>query len=58
MIRYLNTKINDTRETVDNLDSNNFSSFAEFKKEMAQLKSEYVLCGGHGDLYWSQRKCK
>ena len=58
MIRYLNTKINGTRETLDSLDSNDFATFTEFKKEMAYLKNEYLLAGGHGELYWSQRECK
>lgn len=58
MIRYLNTKINSKRETIDQLDSNDYNSFKEFKKAMHYLFNEYNLAGGHGDLYWSQRACK
>lgn len=58
MIRYLNTKINGNTETVDQLDSNDYESFKEFKQAMKYLISEYRLAGGHGDLYWSQRGCK
>lgn len=58
MIRYLNTKINGNTETVDQLDSNDYESFKEFKQAMKYLIGEYHLAGGHGDLYWSQRGCK
>lgn len=58
MIRYLNTKINGTIETVDQLDSNDYPSYKEFKKAMNYLIGEYNLAGGHGDLYWSQRCTK
>ena len=58
MIRYLNTKLNGTTETIDQLDSNDYESFKEFKQAMKYLIGEYELAGGHGDLYWSQRGCK
>lgn len=58
MIRYLNTKLYGQRETVDQLDSADFSSYKQFKQEMKRLISEYRLVGGFGDLYWSQRECK
>ena len=55
MIRYLNTKLFGKVETIDQLDSNNFDSYSEFRKEQKHLIGEYRLAGGHGDLYWSQR---
>lgn len=58
MIRYLNTKINGQRETVDQLDSDDYKTYQEFKAAQIYLMSEYRLAGGHGDLYWSQRACK
>lgn len=58
MIRYLNTKLNGNTETIDQLDSNDYESFKEFKQAMTYLIGEYRLAGGHGDLYWSQRGCK
>lgn len=58
MIRYLNTKLNGQTETIDQLDSDDFNNYTEFKKEQKRLKVEYQLYGGHGDLYWSQRGCK
>ncbi len=58
MIRYLNTKLNGTAETVDQLDSNDYPTFKEFKQAMNYLMQEYNLAGGHGGLYWSQRGCK
>lgn len=58
MKRYLNTVINSQKETIDELNSEDFDSLKSFKKELRRLKDEYVLAGGHGDLYWYSRKCK
>jgi hypothetical protein len=58
MIRYLNTKINGQRETVDQLDSNDYTTYRDFKQAMNYLINEYIVAGGHGELYWSQRECK
>ena len=58
MIKYLNTKLYNTTETIDQLDSKDFKSNIEFRQERIRLLREYNLTGGHGDLYWSQRKCK
>ena len=55
MVRYLNTKLFGTLETVDQLDSDDFDSYKSFVQEKKRLISEYNLCGGYGDLYWSQR---
>lgn len=58
MIRYLNTVLNGQRETIDQMDSNEFDSYKEFKKAQQDLFSNYCLAGGHGEIYWSQRACK
>ena len=58
MIRYLNTKLYGQTETIDQLDSKDFKSYSEFRKEQQRLRGEYQLCGGHGAPYWSQRGCK
>ena len=58
MVRYLNTKINGTTETVDSLNSNDFKTLREFFQEKRRLIFEYNLAGGHGNLYWSQRSVK
>ncbi len=58
MVRYLNTKLYGTTENLDQLDSNDFKSYKEFKQEMTRLKGEYNLTGGHGSPYWSQRNIK
>lgn len=57
MKRYLNTKLFGQRETVDQLDSNDFESMKAFNDEKKRLIAEYQLAGGFGDLYWSQREC-
>ncbi len=58
MKRYLNTKLNGTTETIDQLDSADFASSKEFKAERVRLLNEYSRVGGFGNMYWSQRKCK
>lgn len=58
MKRYLNTKLHGKVETIDQLDSNDFGSYSEFRKEQKRLINEYRLAGGHGDPYWSQRTTK
>ena len=58
MIRFLNTVICGQRQTIDQLDSNDYPDYKSFKSEQKRLKSEYSLAGGHGTPYWSQRKCK
>ncbi len=58
MIRYLNAKMYGTTETLDQLDSEDFSSFKEFKKEMTRLRGEYQMCMTTDAIYWSQRACK
>lgn len=54
---YLNTKYNGKVETVDHLDSNDFTDQKEFRKEKKRLLSEYSLAG-FPTLYWSQRSTK
>jgi len=56
MIRYLNTKLNGKTETIDHLDSDNYSSHKEFRKAMTYLMNEYLLAGGFGRMYWSQKR--
>ena len=58
MIRYLNTILHGQRETIDQMDSNDFDSYKQFRKAQRDLYSEYSLAGGHGEMYWSQRACK
>lgn len=58
MIAYLNTKFSSGRETVDQLDSKDFTDRKAFRAEQRRLISEYYLAGGHGSLYWSSRCCK
>lgn len=58
MIRYLNTKIKGQRETVDQLNSDDYKTYREFVAAKRYLIGEYSLAGGHGALYWSQRACK
>ena len=53
MKRYLNTKNNEGVETVDELDSEDFETYAAFRAEMKRLWVEYSLAGTTG--YWSQR---
>ncbi len=55
MIRYLNTKLNGTTETIDSLDSSDYLTTKEFRQEQRRLTVEYNMAGGFGDLYWSQR---
>ena len=57
-IAYLNTKTSYGTETLDHLDSKDFPSYKEFRAEKKRLRSEYVLAGGHGEVYWSQRSVK
>lgn len=58
MIRYLNTTLYGVKETIDQLDSDDYPNIREFKEEKNRLLNEYALAGGFGALYWSQRKCK
>ena len=53
MISYLNTKHNGEVETIDQLDSNDFNSISEFRKERKRLVSEYRMAGI--SVYTSQR---
>jgi len=56
MIRYINLKTNQGTETVDQLDRQDFSTYAEFKKELNRLLKEYRLSGMA--VYISQRQAK
>jgi len=53
---YLNFVYNNTIETVDQLDPNNFNSYKEFRKERERLIFEYRLSGMN--VYPSQRSTK
>ena len=55
---YLNTVLNGQRETIDQIDRNDFNSYKEFKQAKRDLYDNYILAGGHGAIYWSQRACK
>lgn len=56
MKRYLNLKTNCGIETIDELDSNDFKTFKEFKIELKRLINEYHISGMN--VYSSQRKVK
>lgn len=56
-MRYLNWKGPQGRETVDELDPEDFNTLAEYKQEARRLASEYTLAGMAG-VYWSGRPCK
>ena len=50
MKRYLNWQ----RETIDELDSAEFATMRDFRREMSRLLLEYSTAGMPG-AYWSQR---
>tara|TARA_B110000444_G_scaffold253204_1_gene283663 strand:+ start:5173 stop:5361 length:189 start_codon:yes stop_codon:yes gene_type:complete len=54
MITYINTKFENTIETIDELDSNDFSTYKEFRLECKRYVNEYRL-SGCGYPYKSQR---
>ena len=56
MIRYLNFKSIYGTETVDQLDSRDFSFFKEYRKELQRMVKEYRISGV--DVYISQRSAK
>ena len=56
MTKYLNMKSNYGTETVDQLDSADFSTYKEFKAELRRLISEYHLSGMN--VYVSSRATK
>ncbi len=56
MKKYLNVKTSYGVETVDSLNSQDFATVTEFRKELHRLVSEYRLSGQ--DVYISQRKAK
>lgn len=58
MIRYLNTKLDGRTETLDQVNSEDFKTFKEFRDYQRYLISEYNLAGNYGLMYWSQRGCK
>ena len=55
MIRYINTKYNNEVETVDQLDSNDFKSYPEFRKELRRLVGEYSLA--YANPCYSSQRC-
>ncbi len=56
MKRYLNMKTQYGVETVDELDSADFDTYAAFKKELIRLRDEYQIAGIN--VYISQRPTK
>jgi hypothetical protein len=56
MKTYFNTKTNGETETVDELDSVDFTTFRDFLNERRRLLKEYHLAGMH--VYRSQRCTK
>lgn len=58
MIRYINFKGQGGQiETVDQLDSKDFTTAKDFRIELKRLINEYRLTGG-GEYWTSQRACK
>ena len=56
MIKYFNFRSSQGVETVDELNSNDFATFKEFRKELKRLVGEYHLAGMN--VYTSSRACK
>jgi len=56
MKRYLNSKQWEGTETIDELDSNDFKSYRDFKRELNRLADEYAMC--QQSCYISQKACK
>ena len=56
MIKYLNMKTNYGIETVDDLDSEDFNTYKEFKVELNRLVSEYSMA--NMNVYISSRPDK
>lgn len=58
-IRYLNIKNSNGVETIDQLDSEDFNSYKEFRAELKQLINEYRMAGSYfSGVYTSQRCTK
>lgn len=58
MIRYINRRGDNQLETVDSLDSGDFSSLKDFKKALRNLVGEYNLSDPSAEYYSSQRSTK
>jgi hypothetical protein len=56
MVFYLNWKGTQGRETVDELERNDFANYKAFKVEINRLISEYAMAG-MGGVYSSSRMC-
>jgi hypothetical protein len=56
-MKYLNIKTTYGIETIDQLDSKEYKTFKDFKKELIRLKNEYNLAYG-GGVYVSTRSTK
>jgi hypothetical protein len=54
---FLNWKNSQGHETIDELDSKDFSDLKAFRKETSRLLSEYVLAYNCSNIYWSSRCC-
>ena len=52
MKKYINIKNQGVVETIDEIDSNEFKSYLDFKKEVKRVYKEYLLAG---DVYVSSR---
>lgn len=59
MKRYINFKYDSStpKETVDQIDSENFADLKAFRKECERLLSEYVLAFNSNNLWLSRRPC-
>lgn len=58
MKRYFNYKSKFGLETIDQLNSEDFDSLKEFRKEVKYLLAEYRMAYRDGEVYTSQRACK
>ena len=52
--QYLNIKHYGITETIDHINSSDFKTYSEFRKEKQRLLAEYAMCGQSG-AYWSRR---
>jgi hypothetical protein len=56
MKRYINVRVGGTVETIDEVDSKDFSTIHEFKTRLAQVIGSHRMIVRQGEVYASQRK--
>jgi hypothetical protein len=56
MITYFNLKQGNQVETIDEISTDNFKTFTEFRKERKRMMQEYKIASSYySGLYYSQR---